>query len=108
MTTCDPPANFSAITRIGLENGVYRDPALAAIRRSALDVILRNIPTVEFGEPEIEAYRNIVATVGHSRRKTLDRMIAASALVHRLTLVTSNGADFADIPGLELEAWPAA
>ena len=58
--------------------------------------------------PTAAAYRNIVATVGHSRRKTLDRMIAASALVHRLTLVTSNGVDFADIPGLELEVRPRA
>jgi tRNA(fMet)-specific endonuclease VapC len=39
------------------------------------------------------------------RRKILDRMIAAQALVNRVTLITRNPGDFADIPGLALEAW---
>ena len=42
---------------------------------------------------------------GYSRRKLLDRMIAAQALVHRATLVTLNEDDFRDIPGLHLESW---
>ena len=33
-----------------------------------------------------------------SRRKLLDRMIAAQALVHRATLVTFNPDDFSDVP----------
>jgi predicted nucleic acid-binding protein len=40
-----------------------------------------------------------------SRRKLLDRMIAAQALVHRATLVTLNASDFRDVPGLELLSW---
>ena len=35
----------------------------------------------------------------------LDTMIAAVALVHDLTLVTHNTADFQDIPGLRMEDW---
>ncbi len=35
----------------------------------------------------------------------LDLMIAAVALVHNLTLVTHNTADFRDIPALRLEDW---
>ena len=35
-------------------------------------------------------------------------MIVATALVHDLTLVTMNGADFNDIAGLKLEVWDAA
>ena len=42
------------------------------------------------------------ASAGYSRRKLLDRMIAAQALVHRATLVTFNPDDFSDIPGLSL------
>jgi len=36
---------------------------------------------------------------------TTDLMIAAVALVHQLTLVTHNTADFQNIPGLPLEDW---
>ena len=54
-----------------------------------------------------DAYRKIVRQSGFSRRKTLDRMIAATALVNNATLVTANGPDFADIPGLALEIWSA-
>ncbi len=37
----------------------------------------------------------------------LDLLIAAVALVHDLTLVTHNTADFRNIPGLRLEDWLA-
>ena len=43
----------------------------------------------------------------YSRRKLLDRMIAAQALVHRATLVTFNPDDFSDIPGLSSLVWPS-
>jgi tRNA(fMet)-specific endonuclease VapC len=36
---------------------------------------------------------------------TADLMIAAVALVHNLTLVTHNTADFQNIPGLRLDDW---
>lgn len=52
-----------------------------------------------------DAYGRIVAHAGYSRRKLLDRMIAAQALVHRAALVTLNADDFTDVPGLKLEAW---
>ena len=50
-------------------------------------------------------YRAIVEAVGYSRRKFLDRMIAAQAIVHRATLITLNADDFRDCPGLSLLAW---
>lgn len=40
-----------------------------------------------------------------SRRRIIDRMIAAQALLHDATLVTMNGEDFKDIPGLKLLIW---
>ncbi len=36
---------------------------------------------------------------------TADLMIAAVALVHNLTLVTNNTADFQSVPGLRLDDW---
>jgi len=35
----------------------------------------------------------------------MDLMLAATALVHDLTLVTHNTADFVNVPGLRLEDW---
>jgi tRNA(fMet)-specific endonuclease VapC len=62
-------------------------------------------PTVSFDNAAAEAYGSIVASAGYSRRKLLDRMIAAQALVHRATLVTRNPEDFSDVPGLARPVW---
>jgi predicted nucleic acid-binding protein len=70
-----------------------------------LDVILGAIPTLAFDTAAADAYGTMVAGAGYSRRKLLDRMIAAQALVHRATLVTLNAEDFQDVPGLEVLAW---
>lgn len=96
---------LSILTRVELENGVYRDPLQAARRRTRVDLILSAFPVVEFDQACADAYRDLIAAVGYSRRKVLDRMIAAQALVHSSTLVTSNAADFRDVPGLKLLAW---
>ena len=39
---------------------------------------------------------------------TLDLRIAATALVHDLTLITRNHKDFARVPGLRFESWAEA
>jgi tRNA(fMet)-specific endonuclease VapC len=96
---------FSIVTRVELEGGVYREPAYASARRARLDAMLSAIPTLAFDDLAAETYGNIVASAGYSRRKMLDRMIAAQALVHRATLVTMNARDFADVPGLVVLAW---
>ena len=96
---------LSVITRVELEGGVYRDPAQAGIRRPRLDAMLVTLPVLAFDETAADAYRQIVEAVGYSRRKLLDRMIAAQALVHRATLVTLNAGDFRDVPGLDLLPW---
>lgn len=98
-------AALSIVTRIELEGGAHRNPADVLARRLRLDEILGRMPILAFGDAEADAYRGIIAAAGYSRRKLLDRMIAAQALVHRATLVTQNPADFQDIPGLELLAW---
>ena len=96
---------LSVVTRVELEGGVYREPGHAAVRRARLDVMLSALPTLAFDDQAADAYGRIVESAGYSRRKLLDRMIAAQALAHRASLVTLNTADFADIPGLSLLAW---
>ena len=96
---------LSIISRVELEGGVYRDPAQIGLRRPRLDAILQTLPVLAFDDAAADAYRAIVEAAGYSRRKLLDRMIAAQALVHRATLVTQNSADFQDVPGLDLVVW---
>jgi tRNA(fMet)-specific endonuclease VapC len=96
---------MSILTRVELEGGVYRDPAHAAVRRARLDVMLEALPSLVFDDEAAASYGTIVAHAGYSRRKLLDRMIAAQALVHRAMLITFNAEDFADVPGLKLLAW---
>jgi tRNA(fMet)-specific endonuclease VapC len=101
----DDAVLMSIVTRVELEGGVYRDPAYSQIRRARLDAILAAVPALAFDDAAAEAYGAIVASAGYSRRKLLDRMIAAQALVHRASLVTMNAGDYADIPDLALVAW---
>lgn len=98
-----PPFFISAISRVELENGIGRAPDNK--RRALLDKVLAYVDTLDFGAAEIEAYRVIVQAAGYSRRKTADRMTAATALAQELTLVTLNGRDFRDVPGLQLVEW---
>jgi predicted nucleic acid-binding protein len=99
--------SISILTWVELEAGVHRDPANAAKRRANLDSLLALLPMLGLEGDTITAYGRIVAACGFSRQKIIDRLIAATALVNDLTLVTVNAADFRDIPGLRLEAWPA-
>ena len=96
----DAPYSLSILTRVELENGVVRQPDLAVARRAALDLMLPQFDIALFGEPELATYRQIVERAGFSRRKILDRMIAATALANGLRLVTGYVADYADIDEL--------
>ena len=105
VAALDGAVLMSIVTRAELEGGVYREPAHTPVRRARLDVMLGAIPTLAFDDAAAEAYGVIVAHAGSSRRKLLDRMIAAQAVVHRATLVTLTAGDFADVAGLQLLAW---
>ena len=105
MAELDGPPVLSMITRIELENGIYREPEWPETRRANLDAILRRSATIDFCDEELQAYRSILEHTGFSKPSVLDRMIAATALAHDLTLITMNGKDFRDIRGLKLVEW---
>jgi tRNA(fMet)-specific endonuclease VapC len=97
---------LSVLTQVELEGGVGARPEFAVARRGALDTLLRLLVVLPFDSECAAAYRRIVETPGYSRRKVVDRMIAATALAHGLGVVTANGADFVEVPGLAVEVWP--
>lgn len=97
--------SLSAISRAELENGVYRDPVESAARRVRLDFILSRLSVVAFDDAAAGVFSRVVQRVGVSRPRTIDRMIAATAMLHDMTFITMNGRDFRDIPGLKLDAW---
>jgi tRNA(fMet)-specific endonuclease VapC len=100
-----PEPVFSLVTRIELEAGVEREPALAAMRRKLLERLLVDIDVIMMTSADVAAYGRIVATCGYNRRLVFDRLIAAQAITRNASLVTANTADFAAIPNLKLVAW---
>ena len=99
---------ISLVTLVELEGGVVREPRYAAARRELLDALVRSVDILPFDQAIVSVYAEILGRTGFSRPRILDRLIAATAIVHDLTLVTINGPDFRDIPALKLEVWPAA
>lgn len=98
-------AFISVVTHVELEGGVHARPQFAAARRASLDILMQSLIVLAFGDECLKAYRAIVEASEYARQRILDRMIAATALVHDLPLITCNGADFRDVPGLRLEVW---
>lgn len=96
---------ISVVTLVELQAGAALDRSTGGLRTRLLERIRQTIPVLPFHEEEADAYGRIVDQLGHDRRKVLDRMIAAQALVAGRRLITINGKDFGGIAGLELEVW---
>ena len=94
-------------TLVELQAGVYANRELTDARRAGLDRLLSRFPVLQLTVEVIDRYGAIIAELGYARTRVFDRLIAATAIVHDFTLVTINGPDFRDIPGLQLEVWPA-
>ena len=75
--------------------GLGKPPTVAA-----LDAFMEEVTLLPFDAAAAQAYARLPF-----RRGSFDWLIAAHALATGLTLVTSNEADFADIPGLKIENW---
>jgi tRNA(fMet)-specific endonuclease VapC len=96
---------LSVITYMEVYQGVLRSPAPERARQD-LDNFLHEIPVLPL-TPSIArrcaTIREALRGEGRAvRMRALDLLIAATALEHRLTLVTRNLGDYDDIPGLDL------
>lgn len=101
IAALDAEPALSVVSLVELEAGAAND----ALRTALLARLIETILPLPFRAAEAAAYGRIVAQLGYDRRKVLDRMIAAQALVAGRRLITINGRDFAGIEGLELEVW---
>lgn len=90
---------LAALARHG--SGVLRVQSYARLL-SSLD-LFQQFPLVDFDpacEQQFQQLRGL-----HLRVGSQDLRIAATALVHRWTLVTRNRRDFSNVPGLTLADW---
>lgn len=96
---------MSALSLAELQRGLHKDPDVTALRLPRLDALLAKVPVLPFDSAAARAYGQIIAQCGWVRGRDFDRMIAAHALSTQSVLVTDNGRDFRDIPGLRIENW---
>ncbi|EZP57193.1 Ribonuclease VapC [Sphingomonas sp. RIT328] len=87
----------SAVVYAEVLRGV--DPADGHAMR-AMRAFFDLITPLPFDTTAAEAYQRLPF-----RRGRFDRLIGAHALALRLTVVTANVSDYADIPGLSVENW---
>ena len=78
--------------------------------RFMVERLLAPIPTIDFDARCASGY-GVLRVLMQQRGRTLgvaDGMIAATAILHDATLITSDARGFTDIPGLIVEDWRAA
>ena len=74
---------------------------------AGIDDLRRDVGMLAFDDKCAEEFgklRGVLKRLGVSGNP-MDLMIASVAVVHNLTMVTNNTADFRHIPGLRLEDW---
>ena len=102
--------SISALTLAELEAGIATaaDDRERALRMERLEAVLVELTVVPFDGLAARAYGDVVAAFRRAgrreRARTMDLLIAATAVAHALTLYTVNPSDFAGIDGLELHA----
>jgi tRNA(fMet)-specific endonuclease VapC len=97
---------ISSVVLAELYAGAYKHPnpaRLLVLIRELLD----EVAVVDFDSASAEQYGKLQGALLQRGISvpTADLMIASVALVHDLTLVTHNTADFRNIPGLRLVDW---
>jgi tRNA(fMet)-specific endonuclease VapC len=95
--------SISTITLAELRVGTRHKGAEPA-DEERLDNLVQLLSLREFDAAAAESYGRLAREIGVKRR-SFDRLIAAHAVSLGLTLVSRNGKDFVDVPGLKVENW---
>lgn len=98
LAECEPgDVAISAISfaEIALGTQLQKPPPPEAV-----EAFLNQIPLLPFDEAAAREYAKLPF-----KRARFDRLLAAHALSIGATVITNNGADFADVPGLKVENW---
>lgn len=96
----------SALSLAELYSGAFQRPELRGLL-AQIDYLRSEVPILTFDDQCAEMYGNVNGSL--LRRgiviPTIDLLIGSVTLVHDLTLVTHNTADFERIPNLRIEDW---
>ncbi|MEI9927097.1 MAG: type II toxin-antitoxin system VapC family toxin [Sphingomonas sp.] len=84
-----------AFAEVAYGSAREKPPAFEELR-----AFVEEVPVLEFDYRAALAYASLPF-----KRASYDRLIAAHALSHDLTVVTDNIAHFDDVPGLSVESW---
>jgi tRNA(fMet)-specific endonuclease VapC len=97
---------ISSVTLAELYSGAYKHSQTSRLLALIAD-LLQEVQVLDFGRACAEKFGQVRGALLQQgiAVPTADLMIASAALVHNLTLVTHNAADFQNIPGLRLDDW---
>jgi tRNA(fMet)-specific endonuclease VapC len=97
---------ISTVVLAELYGGAYKHPNPPKLLALIAD-LLQEVTVVDFDSTCAEEFGKLQGSLLQQgiTVSVPDLMIAAGALVHNLTLVTNNTADFRKIPGLRLDDW---
>ncbi|MGO8900410.1 MAG: type II toxin-antitoxin system VapC family toxin [Isosphaeraceae bacterium] len=97
---------ISTVVLAELYSGAYKHPNPSRLLALIVD-LLQEVAVLDFDSACAEQFGKVQG--GLLRQGIMvpetDLMIASVALIHDLTLVTHNTADFQNIPGLRLDDW---
>jgi tRNA(fMet)-specific endonuclease VapC len=97
----------SAITSMELKYGLANNPQRAVKIQPLIDSFLSSVTILTYGEDEAKQtaqIRNFLKLAG-TPIGAYDVLIAATALTHRLIIVTANVREFERIPNLQIQNW---
>ena len=99
--------SLSSVTRMEVEYGLHLNPQRRAKIGPMMEAFLSTVTTIPFSDTEAKSAGAIRAALRKQGTPigAYDVLIAATALVHGLILVTSNTSEFLRVSGLTVEDW---